>query len=404
MNTVREMNVRSKLVLLRSEFNVVLAGDVTNDPRLRSSLPTVNMLSDSGARVVICSHLGRPWGKRDPAFSLRQLVGPLTSLLGRPISFAEDCIGPARVSGQSSLAPGEILLLENVRFYPEENMNDLPFSRKLAEGIDVYVNDAFGNCHRAHASMVGVTHFINKKAAGLLLEQELRVISSFLEQTEHPAVGIIGGAKVAGKDGKIHVIRNLLRRMDVLCLVGKIAYYFLQAMGIPVGRTLTADVRQIDAPDADFDQSLADCRAVLAEAEEVGTRIVLPVDCKTDSGGGEPGVVDLEAGQLTDDGVALDLGPRSVARISEFVRDAKSVVWNGPAGFVERERYRLGTIAIARAVSESGARALVGGGDTVAALADLEVSSQHIHVCTGGGAMLALLMGRELPAVRALAE
>lgn len=400
MRTIRDIDVQSKTVFLRTEFNVVLDENVASDPRLRSSMPTISWLCENGARVLICSHLGRPWGTRDPSMTLQQLMKPLSNLLGRPLSFVGDCIGPERLRLQRALRDGEILLLENVRYYAEENANDPGFSKRLGEEIEVYVNDAFGNCHRPHASMIGVPQYVPEKVAGILLDHELKVINTFLDETEHPAVAIIGGAKVAGKDGKIHVIRNLLRIMDVVCLVGKLAFFFLQAKNIPVGSTLTADKRQIDAPDSDLPQALADCRSVLSMAEELGKQVILPVDCKTNA----MKDIAIERDIFPNDAVALDIGPRTVAAISEAVETAKSVVWNGPAGFVEQEEYRTGTISIARAVAKSNARCLIGGGDTVAALSDFGVSSENIHICTGGGAMLTLLMGRELPAIRALLE
>lgn len=400
MRTIQDIDVKSKTVLLRTEFNVVLDEGVTSDPRLRYSVPTINALCERGARVLICSHLGRPWGSRDPSLSLHRLVEPLKDLLGRSILFVGDCIGPERLRLQRALQDGEILLLENVRFYAEENANDPVFAKLLSQGVDVYVNDAFGNCHRPHASMIGVPRFVREKAAGILLDRELKLITLFLNKTEHPAVAIIGGAKVAGKDGKIHVIRNLLSIVDVVCLVGKLAFFFLQSKNIQVGSTITADTRQIDAPGSDLWQTLADCRSLLEMAQRLGKHVILPVDCKTN----ELRNIDIERDSFPDKAIALDIGPRTISAIREVVETARSVVWNGPAGFVEQEEYRTGTVSIAQAVAESTARCLIGGGDTVAALAGFKVSSERIHICTGGGAMLTLLMGRELPAVRALVQ
>ncbi len=408
MEQLSRLTVTGKTVFLRTEFNVALDAEfrVVDDSRIKSSLPTIEWLCQNCARVVICSHLGRPWGEYDPSKSLKHIVSTLADSLGRPILFAADCVGEPRREEQAKLGPGEVLLLENVRFHKEENDNDEAFAQALAEGMDVYVNDAFGNSHRPHASMIGVPKYVSHKAPGCLLARELEAINRFLEGTSHPSVAIIGGAKVAGKDGKIHVIRNLLGIMDTVCVVGKIAYYFLQAQGMAVGRTITADLRGIDAPGSEVQESVAECTAVLEAAERSGKRIILPVHSLAILPGSDESVtISYDRDTFPESASALDIGPRSREVAADLVKEASAVVWNGPAGYFEDSRFRGGTLAIADAVRTSSARVLVGGGDTVAALSgDAGFSDDRVHVCTGGGAMLAMLMGRELPAVRALTD
>jgi phosphoglycerate kinase len=323
-------------------------------------------------------------------------------MLGAEVEFLPDCIGPERSRKLEALGPSDVVLLENVRYYKQENDNDEEFARALAEGVDVYINDAFGNCHRPHASMIGVPRFTREKASGLLVEQELDAVNEFLERTSHPAVAIVGGAKVAGKDGKIHVIKNLLPRVDSVCVVGKIAYYFMQAEGTAVGGTIGADDRQIDAPGSELGQTLRDCREVLAGARG---KIVLPVDSVCfNPEWPDVRIVDHETEEVPGDARALDVGPAATERIIGLVREARSIVWNGPLGLFEDERFRRSSLALAKAIGESGARVLVGGGDTLAALAEASIESDRIHVCTGGGAMLTMLMGRALPAIVALED
>ena len=406
MKKITELNLAEKTVFLRTEFNVPLDErfEVADDSRLRASLPTIQYLCEKGASVMICSHLGRPRGERNPACSFKHVVGRLSDLLGQPVAFADDCIGPAREQAQAALEPGQVLLLENVRYHREEEANDPAFAKELSAGVDVYVNDAFGNSHRAHASMVGVSGCVPEKAAGLLVEREVGAIADFLENPQHPAVLVIGGAKVAGKSGKIHVIRNLLPVVDTVCIVGKIAYFFLQAQGISVGATISGDQRQIDAPDADLEHSLDDCRAMLKEAEALGKKIILPLDSVAKLLDGDKAfTVDHDGfNPIPPDAACLDMGPRTLAEIKEVIAGAKSVAWNGPAGYFEDERFQAGSLSIARAIEQSSARAIAGGGDTLAALKQVGLSSDNLHLCTGGGAMLNMLMGRELPAVAAL--
>ncbi len=404
MKRIREIDVKGKTVLLRTEFNVALDKEfrVVDDSRIRASLPTIEWLCKNGARVAICTHLGRPWGDKDPSKSMKHVLNSLSTLLGISVAFVPDCIGPERARALKELAPSQAIMLENVRYYKEENDNDPAFAQALVEDIDVYVNDAFGNCHRPHASMIGAPRFVKEKAAGLLVEQELDAIEGFLEKTQHPAVAIVGGAKVAGKDGKIHVIKNLLRMMDSICVVGKIAYYFLEAKGLPVGGTIIADRRQIDAPGSDLAQTIKDCKAVLDEAAD---KIILPIDSLClHSNEVDISVVNHAKDAFPEAARALDIGPASTNKINSLVGEAKSVVWNGPLGYFEDERFRSSSLAVAKAVGEANAKTLVGGGDTLAALAEARIESKNVHVCSGGGAMLTMLMGKKLPAIKALEE
>jgi len=405
MKKLKELEVKNKTVFLRTEFNVALDKDfnVIDDSRIKASMPTIKWLCNNGARVVICSHLGRPWGEYDVSKTLKHLVKPLSDLLEKPVFFSSDCIGSERFQAQKALKPSQVLLLENVRFHKEENENDPIFSQELAKGIDSYINDAFGNSHRAHASMIGVPRFVKEKAPGILVEREVNAINSFLVDTEHPAVAVIGGAKVAGKDGKIHVIRNLLRMMDVICIGGKIAYFFMLAKGESVGATISADKRQIDAPGSDLANTLEDCRVVLQLAEEKGKKIVLPVDSVvTRPGDDKAYVIDHQEERFPDDASALDMGPCTVKMIEDSLTTARAVVWNGPLGYFEDERFQEGSLVVAKAIEQYHPPTLIGGGDTLAVLKRADISQENIHICTGGGAMLTMLMGRELPAIDAL--
>jgi phosphoglycerate kinase len=397
-----------KTVFLRTEFNVALNDkfQVVDDSRIRASLPTIEWLTENGARVVVCSHLGRPRGKYDKDKSLKHLVQPLSDLLGKtPVSFATDCIGPARTKAQRRVPRSGVLLLENVRFHAGERKNNPKFAASLASKIDIYVNDAFGNSHRSHASMTGVPACVPQKVAGPSLVKEMLAINDFLKGTKRPAVAIVGGAKVAGDDGKIHVIKNIMPAMDSVCIVGKIAYYFLKARGIPVGQTIAPDPREIDEPGSDVDESVKDCAAVLKADKKKDKKVLLPLDSiVTSPGSAKVKPVNHDTEVIPPKASALDVGPLTAKAIGKLLKNAGSIVWNGPAGYFEDRRFRKGTLAIARAIKNSNAQVLVGGGDTLAALRDVGFPSARVHVCTGGGAMLVMLMGRQLPAVKALKD
>lgn len=403
MKTLADVDVAGKAVFLRCELNVAMNdGGVADYSRIEASRPTFNTLREHGCRIVICSHMGRPWGEHDPSKSLRRLVEPLNHVLETNVRFVDDCIGEERDEAVAALGEGEVLLLENVRYYSEENSNDAEFGEALIRGLDVYVNDAFGNCHRPHASMVAAAIAAPERCAGLLLERELRELERVNDPEFRPTLAIIGGAKVSGKDGKLFVVKNLLRNVDKVAVVGKLAYYFLLASGVEVGVTLSADDRGIDAPGASLNDDIEACREVLEEAEKLGKPLLLPVDSVVNDGDGDS-VVNFASESVPPDGRALDIGPGTLAELKEAIDSSKLVVWNGPAGYFEKPPYKAGTLGIAQTLGGFPGHAVVGGGDTVAAVASvLDETTGSIHVCTGGGAMLTWLMGAELPGVAAL--
>jgi phosphoglycerate kinase len=404
MKLLPEIDLANRTVFVRCEFNVAMDEDATvmDYTRINASLPTLEHLRLKGCKVVICSHMGRPWGKRDPSKSLKQLLRPLSDLLKVEVNFADDCIGEARDRAVSDLHAGDVLLLENVRYYAEENSNDLGFGRELVKGIDVYVNDAFGNSHRPHASMVAAALASPEKCAGLLLAKELHELERINDPDFKPSIAIIGGAKVSGKDGKLTVIKNLLQKVDRIAVVGKIAYYFLLAQKVGVGQTLTGDTRGIDAPGAQLDDDLKACLDVLKEAHDTRRPLLLPVDSIVSVDGQDRNIV-FQAEAVPAHGRAFDIGPQTLALIEEAVKQAGLVVWNGPAGYFEKENYKAGTIGIAQALQSNRGHVVIGGGDTVAAVVTtLGTDNEQIHICTGGGAMLTWLMGAKLPAVEAL--
>ena len=402
MRTLADVRLEQKAVFLRCELNVPLdSNGVADLTRVEASRPTFEVLLANSCKIIVCSHLGRPWGMRDPSKSLGQLVSPLESVLGQSVRFVADCIGPVRDEAVVAAGYGDVLLLENVRYYREENDNDAAFGAALVSGIDVYVNDAFGNSHRAHASMVSAALAAPVRCAGLLLERELRELERINDPSFRPTLAIIGGAKVSGSDGKLAVIRGLLSRVDRVAIVGKIAYYFLLAAGVGVGDTLTADTRAIDAPDASLDEDLEACRHLLDEAARLERPILLPADSVV-QGMGSDEVIRFDSQAVPAGGRALDIGPATLDLLRGAVEDARLILWNGPAGYFEQPDYRAGTIALAHMVAHAQARSIVGGGDTVAALAGELAESSTVHISTGGGAMLTWLTGAELPAIRAL--
>jgi phosphoglycerate kinase len=359
---------------------------------MRASLPTIQYALERGATVVLASHLGRPKGKPNPDFSLQPLVQPLAALLGRPVSFASDCIGePARRAVAEAQAGGHVALLENLRFHPEEEKNDPGFAKQLAELADVYVDDAFGSAHRAHASVDGIIQFVPQAAAGLLMEKELQYLGHALENPERPFVAILGGAKVSDK---IEVIENLLNRVDALLVGGAMAYTVFKAQGLPVGKSLVEDDR------------IESAKSIVAQAAERGIRLELPVDHVV--------AARLEAGVPTEvldvkdpaigERMGLDIGPKTAARYADVLRTAKTVVWNGPMGVFEIDAFAKGTLAVANAVAAVDGTTIIGGGDSVAAIHKAGVADRVSHISTGGGASLEFLGGRVLPGVAALPD
>lgn len=391
--TIQDLDLRGKRVFIRVDFNVPLKdGVVTDDTRIRETLPTLKLAIDKGGRLVLGSHLGRPKGGPDPKYSLKPAAKKLEELLGKPVAFASDCVGPEAEAKSQALKDGDVLVLENVRFHPEEEKNDEAFSRQLAALCDgVFVCDAFGSAHRAHASVVGITKFVKQAAAGLLMEKEIAYIGKAVSNPARPFVAILGGAKVSDK---IEVVQNLMKIADAMLIGGGMAYTFLKAQGLPIGKSLVEEDK-IDL-----------ARKILAEAKSRNFKFLLPLDhviapeFKADA----PSKV-VDAGATPADQMGLDIGPKTIAAYAAEIARAKTIVWNGPMGVFEMPAFSKGTLEIARAVAaatQAGATSIVGGGDSVAAVHQSGVAKQISHISTGGGASLEYLGGRKLPGVEAL--
>jgi phosphoglycerate kinase len=393
--TIKELDLRGKRVFLRVDFNVPLKdGVVTDDTRIRETLPTLRLAIERGGRLVLASHLGRPKGTRNEKYSLQPAAKKLEELLGKRTEFSDDCVGADAESKSKSLKDGEVLLLENVRFHAEEEKNDQAFSKQLAALCDgLFVCDAFGSAHRAHASVVGITHFVKQSAAGLLMEKELAYLGKAISNPERPFVAILGGAKVSDK---IEVVENLMKIADVLLIGGGMAYTFLKAQGQGIGKSLVEN------------EKLDLGKRILDDARSRNFKFLLPVDnviapeFKPDA----PAKV-VDVGAIPDDQMGLDIGPRTMALYGAEIAKAKTIVWNGPMGVFEMPAFAKGTLAIAKAVAsatDGGATSIVGGGDSVAAVHQSGVSDKISHISTGGGASLEFLGGRKLPGVEALSE
>ncbi|MCS7027066.1 MAG: phosphoglycerate kinase [Bryobacteraceae bacterium] len=384
--SIRDLDLKGKTVFIRVDFNVPLAPggqEITSDKRIRASLPTIQYALEQGAGLILASHLGRPKGKPNPEMSLKPVAARLSELLGRPVKMAPDCIGPEVAALRP--APGEILLLENLRFHKEEEANDPEFSKQLASLADVYVNDAFGTAHRAHASTVGMIQYMPQAAAGLLMDKELEYLTKVTKNPPRPCVAILGGAKVSDK---IEVIQNLMKFVDRLLIGGAMAYTFLKAKGEPVGKSLVED------------DKLELAKELMAQA---GEKLMLPVDHVVASEIKE-GAETSTVSQIPDDKMGLDIGEKTVAMYSEIIATAKSVIWNGPMGVFEVPPFDRGTVAIAKAVAQANVLSVVGGGDSEKAIKAAGVSQQISHISTGGGASLEFLAGIELPGVAALTD
>jgi phosphoglycerate kinase len=385
--SIRDLDLNGKRVFIRVDFNVPLQknekGDmeITSDKRIKASLPTIQYALEHGAGVILASHLGRPKGKPNPEMSLKPVAARLQELLGRPVVMAPDCIGPEVEALKP--APGGVLLLENLRFHPEEEKNDPEFARKLAALCDVYVNDAFGSAHRAHASTEGMIQFVPTAAAGLLMDDELKYLGMAVNNPVRPCVAILGGAKVSDK---IEVIQNLGKVVDRLLIGGAMAYTFLRAQGKPTGNSL------VEADKVELAGNLL---------AELGDKLMLPVDhvvvSEIAAGAANEVVETIPEGKI-----GVDIGPQTIAAYAQVIAGAKTVIWNGPMGIFEKPPFDTGTVALAKAVAGSGAISVVGGGDSEKAIKAAGVTSKITHVSTGGGASLEFLAGIQLPGVAAL--
>jgi phosphoglycerate kinase len=397
--SIRDINLSGQRVFIRVDFNVPIKdGKVDDDSRIRASLPTIQYAIEQGARVILASHLGRPKGERVEKYSLRPVAEHLSQLLGHPVAFAEDCVGPEAESKVNALADGDVLLLENLRFHSEEEKNDDDFAKQLAGLCDVYVNDAFGTAHRAHASTAGITHHVSKAAAGFLMEKELEYLGKAINNPEHPFVAILGGAKVSDK---IPVINALIDRgVDKILIGGAMAYTFLKAEGFTVGKSLVEDSMMQTALE------------IKRRAEEKGIVFLLPTDHQVVDSfepiKGDKIVTKTIPIEFTNIGlVGMDIGVETVDHFASALLDARLIIWNGPMGVFEEPPFDHGTIGVAHAVAEAadrGATVIVGGGDSVSAVTRAGVADRITHISTGGGATLEFLAGDELPGVAALTD
>jgi len=395
--SIQDLDLSDRRVFIRVDFNVPFTdGKVDDDTRIRASLPTIQYATEHAARVILASHLGRPKGERVEKYSLKPVAHHLATLLGKPVAFADDCVGEAAKSAAESLHNGDILLLENLRFHREEEKNDEAFAQQLASLCDVYVNDAFGAAHRAHASTVGITKYVARAATGLLMQKELEYLGRVINAPEHPFVAILGGAKVSDK---IPVINALVdRNVDKLLIGGAMAYTFLKAEGFTVGKSLVEN------------DMLQTALKIKKRAEEKGVEFLLPTDHQiVDSYEpikGQQILTKTIPIEFTNAGhVGMDIGVETVAHFANALRDARTIIWNGPMGVFEEPPFDQGTIAIAKAIAEAadqGATVVVGGGDSVAAITKAGVADRISHISTGGGATLEFLAGEELPGLAAL--
>ncbi|MFN7918253.1 MAG: phosphoglycerate kinase [Vicinamibacterales bacterium] len=391
--TITDLNLAGRTVFIRVDYNVPIKnGVITDDTRIRATLPTLQYALEQGALPVLASHLGRPKGTRNMEYSLGPVATRLAELTGRKVVFADDCIGPAVAKAVAEAkASGAIVLLENLRFYAQEEKNDPEFSRQLASGIDEYVDDAFGAAHRAHASVEGMTRFFKQPAAGLLMEQELKYLGHALEAPDRPFVAILGGAKVSDK---IEVIENMLGKVDRLIIGGAMAYTFMKSRGIPTGKSLVED------------DKLEEAKTITADAAARGVELALPVDhvVTTAIAADAPHEV-LDMGDAAiGDRMGVDIGPKTIAKYEALLKDAHTVVWNGPMGVFELAPFAGGTNAVAKAVAAVSGTTIVGGGDSISAIKKSGMADRITHISTGGGASLEFLGGRTLPGVAALGD
>ncbi len=390
--TIDDIDVKGLRVLVRVDFNVPLIdGKITNDNRIVAALPTIKKLMEKGGRVILCSHLGKPKNGPEEKFSLAPCAVRLSELLGAPVVFANDdtVVGPNAKAAAASLKDGEVMLLQNTRFRKEETKNEPEFSKELASLCDVYVNDAFGSAHRAHCSTVGVTEYVKTTAVGYLMGKEIEYLGNAVNAPQRPFVAILGGAKVADK---LLVIENLLAKVDTLIIGGGMAYTFLKAQGNEIGTSL------VDNEKLDY------CREMLAKAKEKGVNLLLPVDTVITKDFPNPIDAEIEtrivaSNEIPADEMGLDIGPKTRELFGDAIKNAKTVVWNGPMGVFENPVLNKGTLAVATAMADSSATTVIGGGDSAAAVVQLGLADKMTHISTGGGASLEYLEGKELPGI-----
>ncbi len=390
--SVADLDIRDQRVLVRVDFNVPMdkTRHITDDTRIRRALPTIGHLRQGKARTILCSHLGRPKGGPDDRsqFSLAPVAKRLGELLGCEVKMAPDVVGPEVDQLVAGLQPGEVLMLENVRFAPGETKNDPEFARQLAALADLYVNNAFGSAHRAHCSTEGVAHLFKKAAAGFLMDKELQYLGQVISQPEHPFVAILGGAKVSGK---LEVIKNLLPKVDALIIGRGMAYTFLKAKGIGIGKSLCED------------ELIPMAKEILKQALDLDKQLLLPIDhIVADDFKADARQKHVPRGTIDEGWEGMDIGPDTVRKFSAAIKKAKTIVWNGPMGVFEMEPFARGTLAIAEVLANSGATTIVGGGDSVAAVTQMGLADKMTHMSTGGGATLEFLEGKQLPGIEAL--
>ena len=388
--TIEDVQVNGKKVLVRCDFNVPLDGDgnITDDTRIRAALPTIKYLLEHNAAVILCSHMGRPKGEFNMKYSLKPVAARLSELLGKEVPLAADVIGESAKSMAAALKPSDAMLIENVRFHKEEEKNDPAFAKELAYMADMYVNDAFGTAHRAHASTEGVTHFLTPCVAGFLIGKELSVMGAALENPTRPFLAILGGAKVSDKIG---VIKNLLDKVDVLLIGGGMSYTFQKALGGHVGKSLLEE------------DKVELAKELMALAKEKGVKMLLPVDNEAgDSFSNDALRITVHSTEIPDGFEGLDIGPVTQQMFADEIHKAKTIIWNGPVGVSEFPNFAHGTEAVAKAMAETDAVTIIGGGDSAAAVERLGYADKMTHISTGGGASLEFLEGKELPGVAAL--
>jgi phosphoglycerate kinase len=387
--TLSDISLQGKRVLMRVDFNVPLDQDrnITDEKRIVEALPSIRKVIDEGGRLILMSHLGRPKGKVNPAFSLAPVAKRLSELIDCPVAMAKDCIGTEVMQQVLALQDGEVLMLENLRFHPEEEENNADFARELASMGEIYVNDAFGTAHRAHASTEGITHFVQTSVAGYLIEKELRYLGTALNNPQRPFVAILGGSKISGK---IDVLDNLFTKVDTVLVGGAMVFTFFKAQGLAVGNSLVED------------NKLELAVSLLEKAKQLGVRLILPEDVVVAAEISADAPSRIEAvTAISEDMIGLDIGPATIETYSKEILGAKTVLWNGPMGVFEIDQFAKGTFAIAKATAD-GAVTIIGGGDSAAAIAKAGLSEQVTHVSTGGGASLEFLEGKELPGIAAL--